>query len=78
MSANIRHSHRIAEAARTSYSRALADGANEQAAFEAACDTYRRAHPRARESVLRHVVAVIVDRAPPRSPRAGRGGRLKV
>jgi hypothetical protein len=50
-----------ARATLRAYQNAIAEGADVAAAYKLACDLYRSNHPRLREQVLRHVVAVIVS-----------------
>jgi len=54
----------IARATARAYASAIAAGADEGAAFEAACALYRYSHPRVREDVLRHIVAALISHAP--------------
>jgi hypothetical protein len=62
--------HRAHRATIEAYERALAEGAEEQAAFEAACAAFRQALPGISADVLRRLVAYIVGRAPsPAKPK---------
>jgi hypothetical protein len=51
----------VARATVRAYARALAEGADTEAAFETACALYRRGHPRVKEETLRRVVTALVQ-----------------